>query len=545
MINLGTYHYFRWYNSLDDIESDLITYLWSFDIILNGHPSVVIKNAVTGQTFTPAQTSHTWNYNGQNIESTRLQFNMQVNVKYYMIVDGSYFSNIFSRQECGAVLETSNSCENIYHAWQPSDDPILVSLYEAIQLEPLFSEESISIIGQYGETKKTVKQKTVHRYKFVSGIGMVNMLNGIKINDTNSIDGQPIKNIAYEFEESENGDYATYTLSFELVDVFDSASGCCEIINIDTILSPENTGGNCTGFSADITESNGVLSVSLVSPPTGTPVYRWYKNGVYISGASTITIDGAGDYRVDVKIGDCKASAYYYSADVCQSFSINLYLTGSDINGDLVNLPDGETATYDIVLNGVSLASSLPYTATQTGTYYVYVTTESCNKSKGIYVKVDNEDCNFTVSINENGNTLGAVTDAITPTYLWELETKDGRANIGTSATVTMSGKGIYWLTVTNGECVKTVYKYKEPTAESLVCVLARSTGYQFDVYEIDLISITNPAIELDVYVNGVRSIYNSSTPTGANQYSINGAGKLIFAQSLPLNNATIVIKNI
>ena len=539
--DLGTYHYFRWYDSTDDIEPALVSYINDLDIILKGTPTVVIRNAKTYAVVSSTVSTYTWTFEGQDIESTRLQATLTEGETYYLVIDNETFSNFFAKSDCCVLLNSSNSCSNIYHDWV-GDDALIVPLYEAIQLEPEYTEETASIIGIYGETKKTISQKIRHRYKFVTGMGMVNMLNGIKNNDTNDIDGVNIKNIEYELEETADEDYATFTLSFEIADQLDSASSCCEVINIDDILSPETVGGDCEGFTAEITEAGGVLSVTLTSPPTGTPTYKWYLNGVYLSGASTVTIDDVGDYRVDVKVGTCKATAYYYEADPCAAFSVTLYATGAEINGDLNNLPEGETATYDIVFNGESVGSALPYTATATGTYYIYVTTESCNKSKGIYVIVGDEDCDFTIDIDEDGTELSAVTDATTPTYLWELETTDGKTTVGTGDTITMTGKGIYWLTITQGTCSKTDYIYKAPSSDNVVCVLARSTGHTFDVYEIDLGAITNPALDLEVFVNGVRSTYVAAAPSVSNTYSINSSNKLIFATALPLSNATIII---
>ncbi|MFO0204250.1 MAG: hypothetical protein ACK528_14100 [Alphaproteobacteria bacterium] len=528
------------------METYLVSYIWSFDVVFSGTRTVMIYNAKTGMSFAGAQTSHSWTVEGQTLTSTRVKFNMQAGVPYYISVDGLYYSNIFQKAECGYLLYTKNSCSNISHDWDNDTDEIAVSLYEAIMLEPEYAEESISVINEFGETKKTTSQKARHKIKFVGGMGLVNLLNGAKFNDTNLLGTEPIKNIEIETEESEGGEYATFIMSYEFTNQLNEGTTCCEAINIDTIISPETTSGTCANYTVDVTESSNTLSVTLNNAPTGIASYKWYLNGVYFSGASSVSVGEAGDYRVDVKIGTCKASGFYYILDGCASFSLDLYKVGNEINGDLNNLPDGETATYDIKLNGSTVGSSLPYTATIDGTYYVYVTTESCNTSNGIYVKLTTENCSFTVDINEAGNTLEAITDAISPTYLWEYETKDGRTTIGTSAIVTMQGKGIYWLNLTNnGSCTKETYLYKEPVSDNVVCVLAKSTGYQFDVYEIDLGSIVNPAFELEVFVNGVRQVYTSTAPSGTNQYSISTVNKLIFNQALPLSNATIVIKKV
>jgi hypothetical protein len=41
----------------------------------------------------------------------------------------------------------------------------------------------------------------------------------------------------------------------------------------------------------------------------------------------------------------------------------------NEINGTVSNIPDGETVAYSVVLNGLEVGTSLPYTAAESGIY--------------------------------------------------------------------------------------------------------------------------------------------------------------------------------
>jgi len=211
---------------------------------------------------------------------------------------------------------------------------------------------------------------------------------------------------------------------------------------------------------------------------------------------------------------------------------LELTKTLNSINGTVSNVPDGETESYSVVLNGVEVATSLPYTATEDGIYYVYATAGECNKVKGISVTLEDDDCDFTIDIVENGGILEADTDATTPTYQWEFE--------NAAETQVIDGKGIYWLKVTQGDCTKETYLYLEPLTESGIFVRYGGTGTTFTVLGINLLDITNYAGTIKVTVNGVVFSYTAGAP-GLNQYSVNISGQLVFANSL--TNPTIIVE--
>ena len=273
--------------------------------------------------------------------------------------------------------------------------------------------------------------------------------------------------------------------------------------------------------------------------PDGTPTYRWYRNGIFISAASTIDTTQSGDYKVEVKIGKCTATDNYYIDNPCLSYQLDVTKIGSQINATVSNEPDGETTTYSVVFNGVEVATSLPYDATVEGIYYVYATAGECNRVKGIFIQIIEEDCTFTASIDQDGSELSVLTDASSPTYLWELETSAGRSSIGTGATVQVQGTGIYWLTVTNGLCDLETYLYLEPTTGRII-IMNKSTGSEFTVTDISLLNIEDPAVKVTVFVNGTLYTYVSGTPAAPNQWGIKADGKLLVYGTL--SNATIKI---
>jgi len=461
---------------------------------------------------------------------------------YYLNVDGIYFSDLITKSTCTREILTWNSCSNQFYDWDSDAVTQKISLFDPVEIAPIIETESETVITEYGQQDKTLRINKKYRLHFVAPVGYVQILNGLKINDSVTLDSQEIINIEVEAQEQEGGRYSIFTLSYQFKNELQEGSTCCDIINIDDIISPDNGGGSgdCGTYSAEINYDGTTLTVTLTDQPAGTPVYKWYRNGVYLSGASSIVTDLYGDYKVEVRIGKCPAKANYYIVDECQAFQLELTKTLNTINGTVSNVPDGETETYSVVLNGVEVATSLPYEATEDGIYYIYATAGECKKVKGISVTIEDDDCNFTIDIVENGGVLEADTDATTPTYKWEFETSSGRNEIGTAATQVINGKGIYWLTITQGDCSKETYIYLEPLTTSGVFVRYGGTGTTWTVLGINLLEITNYAGTIKVTVNGVVFSYTAGSP-GLNQYSVNGSGQIVTPTSL--TNPTIIVE--
>ena len=97
-----------------------------------------------------------------------------------------------------------------------------------------------------------------------------------------------------------------------------------------------------------------------------------------------------------------------------------------------------------------------------------------------------------------------------------------------------MSGDGVYWLTITSGTCSKETYHLKQDNKPRIINVLTRQqvTSSMFTI--IPLLDVSDPTIELEVYVNGTVQTYSPSTPTSTNVYSIKADGKLIIWSAQP-----------
>jgi hypothetical protein len=542
---LGIYHPFLWSNKRSDVDNGTVYQFSELDIILTGSFSdIVLVNADTGSETTPTVTNFTYTVKGVTVYATRVKNALTVGTNYFLRIDDFYFSDLIRgvSSQCLIFLSTFNSCSNQYFDWDTDTTSMKVYFPEVQDLAPLIETESETVITESGQKDKTLRINKKYRLQFIAPIGYIQLINALKINDTVTYQGHPIINIEVEAQEQDGGRYSLFTFTYQLANELQDGNTCCDIINIDDIISPENGGGvgDCEFFVVTINYTNGELDVSLDDQPMGTPTYKWYRNGIYLSAASSIVTSNPGDYRVEVRINNCTAKDNYYISDECGSMALEVTKTLNTINGTVSNVPDGETVTYSVVLNGVEVATSLPYTAVASGIYYVYATAGACSKVKGISITIESSDCGFTLDINQTGNTLEADTDAATPTYQWELETSAGRNAIGTAATQVITTKGIYWLTVTQGSCSKETYLYIEPLTTSGVFARYGGTGTAFSVLGINLLNIVNYAGDIKVTVNGVVFSYVASSP-GVNQYTVNVSGQVVVMASL--TNPAIIIE--
>ena len=542
---LGIYHPFLWNRKLEEVDTQTVYRVHNLDVILTGEfASIVLVDALTLAETTPTITPYTYTVRGVTVYASRVKATLTENLDYFLKVDGIFYSDIIRRvnSNCFRWINTSNSCSNQYFDWDSDSSVLRINMADVQELPPIIETESETLITETGQQDKTLRINKKYRIQFVAPIGYIQLLNGLKVNDFVTFEGNDLINIEVEAQEQEGGRYSLFVLTYQIKSELQDGNTCCDIIDIDDIISPDNGGGSgdCAGFTATVDYIDGELSVTLTDPPEGVPTYKWYRNGIYQTSATTVLTSVAGDWRVDVRIGNCTAKSNYYISDECAAMALEITKTLNTINAAVSNIPDGETVDYSIVLNGTEVATSVPYTAVTSGIYYIYATAGECNKVKGISITIEDNDCDFTLDITQTGNTLEADTDATTPTYLWELETSAGRNTIGTAATQGITLKGIYWLTVTQGTCSKESYLYIEPLVTSGVFLRYGGTGTAFTVLGINLLNIVNYAGDIKVTVNGVVFSHVGSSP-GANQYTVNGSGQVVVQTSL--TNPTIIIE--
>lgn len=552
-MDFGRLNPFNWHEKKGDINKGVVYKFPTsgFTFIISKSITSIRRVNIDDETeSTPTTTPLSWVVNGETLYATRISITLSSGVKYYlkMVIGGTtYYSDVIQgySSTCFTTIGVGNSCNNSIFPFEDSPSIINVHLPEIQTDVPEVQTEYETIITDKGQTRRLVRQKTINSIWFVAPKWYKSLLDGMITCDNVYLPSGAIKNI--EIESAEIGDtmYAEIRLKYEF-DILQEGNDCCDEVDLDDILSPPAGSTNpCEGFAVEIVNTSGTLSVTLTDPPAGTPTYRWYRNGVLISTASTIVIVNSGDYRVDVTVDGCRATDSYFKDDVCSLFSVDVYGSGNFVMADLSNVPDGCTPTYSVILNGVEVATSVPYEAAASGTYFVQVTACDCQKSGAVYIEYSaDSNCAFSVDIDITGSTLTADTDAGTPTYLWEFEDGSGRTTVGTSNSITASNKGIYWLTVTSGGCSKETYVYLAPSSQTGVVVLYKSSGYQFDVVGLNLLEFSNPANDLLVTINGTVHTYTSdTTPDAANLYSINGSGQLVTRAATPFTNATIIIK--
>lgn len=546
--DFGVYHPFTLHKTKEKIRSQALYKMPDSIFILRGTVTGTKTDILTGTSSPLNVSTSTWEVNGIDYTATLIEATgMTVGSRYYLtlIVDGTTFYTDYIEcvsEDCLTRLLLVNDCNNINWDWNGSLGYPVVPISEVQQNTPETTTEYETIITAQGEKKELKRQVQRQRFWFVAPKGYSNVLNGAKACSDVYFGGTLIKNFDF-VEESIDDFMSTFTISFEYINE-QQGNDCCDDIDLDDIANPEGsgTGGDCEGFLIEIVNTDDTLSVTLTDPPpTGTPSYKWYRNNLLISTATTIDIVQPGNYKVEVTQAGCKVTSTYFKDDVCGAMSLRVYAVGNFVNGDLSNVPDGCTPTTSVLLNGVEVATSLPFEVSETGTYFVKVTACNCIKSGGVFINYSEEsNCDFTLDINQTGNLLEADTDATSPTYLWELETSAGRSTIGTSSSVTAATKGIYWLTVTEGTCSKETYVYLEPLASQGVFVRYGGTGTAFTILGINLLGIVDYAGTIKVTVNGVVFTYTAGTPS-TNQYSVNISGQITVQSSL--TNPTIIVE--
>jgi hypothetical protein len=554
MINTGIFNFFlfeNWDSGTSVLDPSIVHYAPSFDFIIHGsHPGTLAifeygNDTNAGATVTPLS----WEINGVEFTAHRIVFAPTPGKLYYLKVGYMYSINLIGYKACDVLqITATNNCDNSHAPWLSSGITLSLNINDVIEGPIDIEDEQRQVVRSSGIEKKTINQILKRSVQFVGVPGLKAMLNALKtcssVNIASFNGDIRIKNISVEAEPVENGKYYIYSLIFEYFESETGLSSCCDLLNLDDLLSPEvnNNPSTCADFEASISNSSGVLSVTLTNAPSGIPAYKWYRNGAYLTSSASITVSAPGDYRVEVKIGvQCKAQASYYIDDKCRIFQIQTSVLNGIISAVASNVPSGETVSYIVKKGGTQVATSLPYTATEEGAYFIEATAGACKTIKAEFVALAAA-CSYTIEINDLGAQLEAITNALSPIYRWELESATGRVEIANTAVVQKTGKGIYWLTIESGGCSKEVYEYVAPIANSICSVIARATGTEFTIFEIDLLSIENPGTDLLVIANNLVQIYTSSTPSLQNNYSINSAGKMIFANSYPLTNAILKV---
>lgn len=548
MINSGIYNPFNFVNSKTKINPNAILKANLFGVIITGNYTSVVIKKWTDDATVYTSTPKTWTYNGVSKKCFPINFTLSSNTLYYVLIDGLYYSDsLFEKDSCELNFYGWKECSDGYMDWDNrSSFNLSLSMRSAQMLTPEVERKTITTITDVYRREVVQEQYFKQKVQFVAPTDTKKMLDAMVSLDTlymQMIDGnKEIINLEVEAAEQGDGKYSVFTLGFEFKTDNIQADSCCSIINIDDIINPDTPPlGGCEDFTVAISESGGILTPNLTNVPAGTPTYKWYRNGVYLTSASTLTTTNSGDYRVDVKVGSCKVTSSYYIQDECQAFQIEVTKIGNEINATASNVPSGESVVWEVTFNGVVKSGSLPYQAIDDGVHYVRATAGSCTRIRPILINVADDDCGFTVDIDVNPPLLEADTDATTPTYLWEFEDSSGRSTIGAGSSVPIGANGIYFLTVTQGTCSKTAYLYREPTSGSVVSTVMRFTGFELLIPEIDLLGVTNPAEQLEVYVNGVMQVYSSTDPVSSGLYWIKADGKMKFFNT-GYSNATIKV---
>ena len=190
----------------------------------------------------------------------------------------------------------------------------------------------------------------------------------------------------------------------------------------------------CAGGTLTLSVDDGDNSPLKIVPDLK---YRWFKDGVIISGQSgkTVVVNAEGEYFALVEYGDCTepnissniikvASSSSGSAATISSSLGNPFCSNG--TGTVLTATSGNSYVWKkdgTVINGVNTRT---YTTNESGNYTVEIDFGGCKatgsidlSSNGFNASIDVAD---TVSLDEGGTiNVSVTTDATTPSYEWYL----------------------------------------------------------------------------------------------------------------------------
>lgn len=552
-MDIGFLNPFTFYTKKSDCTA---TYnLPKLAFVLRGSPTLKKVDVKTGsESFISSIGQTTYTLNGVSYTNTIFSFTLQPTDEFYIKseIDGrTYYDGVFkyASDDCYTLLNVSKDCDDENFKWTAPDSTLDIYLKGEFDVPEFKSTEIVSVSDSV-EKESTVDLREVQKFVFTAPKGYFSYLSGLKIMDTIIFGGKEVIN--WNIEKADfDSDHYTYSASFSYP--IKSNDSCCETINIDDVAAP-----SVNGLTVSITNNGGILTPNVTGDDVTGLVYNWYKNGVLLANTETLQIDGSGNYTVEVANDSGTGEATTSLANECSAIVIEPFQAGNDISANILNAPDGYSLS--VTKGGVEVATSVPYTITESGVYYIEVITPNCSRVAAIDATYSDPTALFTIGITRSGDTLTATTDASSPTYLWEFEATQGNVStIGSGVSVNMVAGGLYHLTITQSGVSKTEYYLFSNDEVASVNVLnisdlnanpyrlvdsyINASGYQFAPTQIDVTKVNNPSIQLTV-TRGMNVLnYVSVNPANVDEYTINGSNQYEIWSEIPLAGEDLIIK--
>ena len=427
---------------------------------------------------TPLTAAGTTSHSERGVAYTIHKFNKQTNTNgtfYYKVTVGTaiYYSAPFSVMTCSSdfKLSYSHSCTGFLTGSEGHTNEISFLELDIVPDGVEGSEEGFEIAG--GTTEITQSHvRTVWRFSFVGTRAIYERLQHVRHFDQVTMTAfgtaYAVKKGTFELEGNKPDDFAfIITGTFQLEEVDEIIHCACPGFDAEG-----GDIGNGNGGSSDTAHPNLNVSIDDASLPqlsaviTGdeplTPrLVRWYKNGVFFSNTETITIPNeTATWELRVKVdGHFEQTSTYSYVNECNLFDVFVSVTQSTITANYENIPNGQTVSISVKdEQGQEVATSLPYTPANTGTYTVEATAGLCVKSQSVYVASTSDDCAHVVTVLEQAdgtlqadiaNSQGGLQQ-----YQWEYVNEDNELSlVGTASTHFPQRTGMYRVRVTEASC--------------------------------------------------------------------------------------------
>ncbi len=266
--------------------------------------------------------------------------------------------------------------------------------------------------------------------------------------------------------------------------IISNASGCSVTTNAISLNIPNAPNANITPLSNAVICSDS--SATYQVPAAGGVTFKWYKNGVLISSATTnsITVSDSGNYHVIVDNGVCAVTSAVRNVKV--NTSPTAIVATSDTTyctGDSTQLTTNTLSglTYQWFLNNAPIANanSSAYFAKAPGAYKVRLSLGTCPKVSNT-INITEKLLPAVPTITRNVDVL---TSSTASSYQWF---KNGTPVSGaTNQNFTVTGNGTYTVQITAANGCKNISAgiFVIPTGIDANLITSKIEAYPNPVY--------------------------------------------------------------
>ncbi|MBT1696050.1 RHS repeat-associated core domain-containing protein [Fulvivirgaceae bacterium PWU4] len=366
-------------------------------------------------------------YTGSCAGSEVALYSYEDNVTYYLYKNGQSIASVQGNGQLSFGVQNEGS----YAVWVGKGSCSLVQTGESFTISSLPSNVSVSSengFARCGYVDLSTRYQSGETYQWYK--------NGSPVSGANQ---------SY-FQATLSGNYSVWVSNGSCYRFSDPVT-VTVFSYPSAVIAANGSTSICTGESVTL----------QVQSPVGGNTYRWYRAGVELGQGTSFSATESGTYILEASNGNCNAASNTISVTVNPRPDATITPSGAQTICSTCSVTltvgTGSGYTYQWKRNGVNIstATGSSYTAAQSGTYTVEVTSGNCKSTTNTpfvltvnAAPVVSAGANATLMLPQNSTTLhGSATDA-DGTIVFRSWTKVS------GPTVTMAGSSTPDLALTN-----------------------------------------------------------------------------------------------